>query len=267
MLNTIDLNKQQNIEFLLFPDNQPHVRIKNIAPHHEVRVICAIKSSQDLFQLLATSNALDNAKAEKSYLCIPYLMGARSDRVMVLGDSVDLKVVCDLINYMNFKHVFLYDVHSDAALHWINNVTNHSNENLVKVYNDPDSILICPDVGASKKVDKYFSWNSNIKDVVYCIKSRDLTNGKISLKVLEPEKCKDKNCVTIDDLCDGGGTFLGIVSQIQPLKHTLIVTHGIFSKGTRILEEKFDKIITSNSYTSNNYSSEKLQIINHSFYE
>ena len=29
-------------------------------------------------------------------------------------------------------------------------------------------------------------------------------------------ECKDKNCLIIDDLCDGGGTFLGIRSQIQP---------------------------------------------------
>ena len=55
-------------------------------------------------------------------------------------------------------------------------------------------------------------------------------------------ECKDKNCLIIDDLCDGGGTFLGIRSQIQPKYSTLIITHGIFSKGTKVLTDVFDAV-------------------------
>ena len=212
-MKTIHLNTQQNVELLLYPDNQPHVRIKNILCGDDVRVVATIRSSLELFQLLAINNALDNIRVRKQYLCIPYLMGARSDRVMLSGDSVDLKIVCDLINDLNFENVFLYDIHSDAALHWIKNVINYSNENLVTEYKDEDSVLICPDVGASKKIDKYLKWNTNIKEVVYCIKSRDLTNGKISLKVLETERCENRNCVICDDIADGAMTFNLIAQQ------------------------------------------------------
>jgi ribose-phosphate pyrophosphokinase len=68
------------------------------------------------------------------------------------------------------------------------------------------------------------------------------------LKVLEADKCEGKNCVIIDDLCDGGGTFLAIASQIKPAHITLIVTHGIFSKGFDVFKGTFDEIIVSDSY-------------------
>ena len=53
----------------------------------------------------------------------------------------------------------------------------------------------------------------------------------------------------VDDLCDGGGTFLGIANQAEgtvPLG--LYITHGIFSKGFGELGKHFSKIYTTNSY-------------------
>ena len=130
-------------------------------------------------------------------------MGPRFDRVMETGDSFDLKVISNLINSCNFDKVYLFDVHSDVSTALIKNSINITNSFLVKQYGKEDSVLICPDAGAVKKVNKYFELNDNIKEVVYCNKVRDLTNGKITLKLLELEKCKDRNCVIIDDLCDG----------------------------------------------------------------
>ena len=73
----------------------------------------------------------------------------------------------------------------------------------------------------------------------------------------------DGNCNTdfiiIDDICDGGATFINIAVKIkeyfdnqdyngyQP-KIYLIVTHGIFSKGVSELSNYFDGIYCTNSY-------------------
>jgi len=250
-MKTININAGENIKRLLFPDNQPHVNIENIIEGDEVKVVCSIVDSVSLLQLLQTANAIENAFAKKRVLVIPYLMGARYDRLMQPGDSIDLKVIANLINSMEFKKVFLYDVHSDASTLLIKNSVNISNEELVKAYQKENAILICPDAGAAKKVGKYFEWNQNIVDIVYANKHRDLSNGKITLKVLEPEKCIGRNCVIIDDICDGGATFLAIAEQIQAASLTLIVTHGIFSKGFEKLEEKFNEIIVSDSLCKN----------------
>lgn len=246
-MKTINLNSGEGVQITIFPDSQPHINIPNVAEADEVKVICSLTDPGKLLQLLETANAIDNLFAIKKILVIPYLMAARYDRLMVPGDSVDLKVVADVVNMCGFQKVFLYDVHSDVALLLIKNAVAITNEALVRAYNKPDAVLICPDAGASKKVGKYFGWNSNIKDIVYCSKNRELSTGKLTLEILEPEECTNRNCVIIDDICDGGGTFLAIAEKIKPAHLTLIVTHGIFSKGFDTLQQYFQQIIVSNS--------------------
>jgi len=262
---TLSLNDEdEKIKKVLFSDNQPHINLKNIYEGDVVNVICSITSSLSLLQLLLLSNALDNLFTRKNELVIPYLLGARSDRVMQTGDSVDLKVIADLINYCSFKKVTLFDVHSEVSLMLIANSVNITNEKLVRSYQSPNdskgSILICPDSGAAKKIHKCLEWNKEFEDIVYCVKHRDMGNGNISLKVLEPEKCKDRNCVIVDDLCDGGRTFISIAEQIKPKYLTLIVSHGIFSYGFSLLEKHFNKIITSDSY-NHNYESDIVEVV------
>ncbi len=259
---TINLNTGEGINITIFPDAQPHVNISDIQEADEVKLICSLTDTSKLLQLVEAANAIDNLFAKKKELVIPYLLGARYDRLMLTGDSIDLKVVADIINLCGFEKVYLYDVHSDVALLLIKNAIGITNKNLVDQYTMPNAVLICPDAGAAKKVGKYFNWNSNITSIVYCSKNRDLATGKISLEVLEPEECKGKNCVIIDDICDGGGTFLAIAEKIQPAHLTLIVTHGIFSKGFQTLEKHFQEIIVSNSLYKN-YESAIVKTFNH----
>jgi len=247
-MKTINLNTAAGASTFLFPDNQPHVNLQGIADGDEVKVICSITDSVKMMQLLQTANALDNLFAKKKILVIPYLMAARFDRLMQHGDSIDLKVVANLVNSCGFEKVYLFDVHSDVATMLIDHAVNITNQQMVEAYQQPDALLICPDAGAAKKVGKYFDWNSNLKDIVYCSKNRNLANGKLTLEVLEPNSCKNRNCVIIDDICDGGATFLAIAEQIQPVHLTLIVTHGIFSNGFAALEQRFNQIIVSDSF-------------------
>ena len=252
-MKIIYLNKQEGIKTLLYPDNQPHVNIQDVNEDDEVGVVASLTSSQVVLELLETANALDNLFAKKKVLTIPYLMGARFDRLMQHGDSIDLKVIANLINMCGFEKVILFDPHSDVSPMLINNSAVRTNQFLVESYNIPDTVLICPDAGAAKKIGKYLEWNDNIVDVVYCTKTRNLSNGKLTISVLEPEKCDGKNCLIIDDICDGGGTFIGIANQVNAKHMTLMVSHGIFSQGFAQLKELFDHIVTTNSrYQTNN---------------
>jgi ribose-phosphate pyrophosphokinase len=247
-MKTININKQIGVKLKLYPDNQPHVQLVDINPGDEVSVVCSILDTQLLVNILQVASAIDYAGAIKGTLHIPYLMAARSDRVMEPGDSFDLEVVARMINSARFDRVVLYDVHSPKALILVHKSVNISNQRLVMKHTTPNSILICPDKGAAPKVAQIMAWNPSFTEVVYCDKDRDLSNGNITLKVLEPEKCAGRTCVIIDDLCDGGGTFLAIAGQIDPKHLTLIVTHGIFSKGLSLMKGVFDRIITSDSY-------------------
>lgn len=253
-----------NLEISSYPDQQPYLKLPNLPTYFEndgVIVYCSLNHPTKLFQLLQVSNALDHLRFQKTILCIPYLMGARSDRVLQRGDSFDLEIVAGLINSCGFKKVYLYDVHSDVSLALVKNAVPHTNKALVSSYSKESSILICPDAGAAKKVNKYPQWNQSFQDIVYCVEQRDPV-GNVLIKVLEPEKCFDKNCVIIDDICDGGRTFIEIAKQIRPKHLTLIVTHGIFSKGFEELEKYFHEIIVSDSYQSH-YESNIVTMIHH----
>jgi ribose-phosphate pyrophosphokinase len=254
-MKIIDLNSCKGVQFILFPDNQPHSIVQGVEKGDDVTVVCSITSSLKLVQLLQVSNALKHLFANKKKLIIPYLMAARYDRLMQQGDSFDLELVAELINHCGFEKVVLWDVHSSVALQLINNAVNVTNKIMVEQYKLPDAVLICPDAGAATKVKAYKEWNSNIKEIVYCTKKRELATGKITLEVQNAETCNQRNCVIIDDICDGGATFLAIAGQIKPLHLSLIVTHGIFSKGFEELKKAFQDIITSNSYEALSNSS------------
>ncbi len=255
MIKTINLNTGEGYNKIVFPDSQPHVSIEVALEEYMARVICSIDSPSKLLELCEVSNALDNLKCiSKSELHITYLLGARSDRVYDLpkGHSFDLKVIADIINSLEFLDVYLYDPHSDVAPALIKNSEIVTNQELVEIYDKENAVLIIPDAGAAKKAHKYAEWNPNIIESIHCIKHRDLSNGKITLGVLNPATCAGRHCVIIDDICDGGGTFIAIAKQLRdqgwnPLSMTLIVTHGIFSKGIAPLAEYFDQIICSDS--------------------
>jgi ribose-phosphate pyrophosphokinase len=120
-------------------------------------------------------------------------------------------------------------------------------------------ILVSPDAGASKKIYKIAEQIGYTGNVITCSKDRDV-NGKLTKTVVPItneqhtmlHKGPYKDFIIIDDICDGGATFINIAKQLKANgwknKIYLIVTHGIFSKGFKELSEYFDGIYCTNSY-------------------
>jgi phosphoribosylpyrophosphate synthetase len=80
-------------------------------------------------------------------------------------------------------------------------------------------------------------------------------NGKVSQELNIPEYCSidKRDILIVDDICDGGATFIELAKIIKPMNPsslTLFVTHGIFSKGFEPLYEFIDKIYYTGSLTS-----------------
>lgn len=251
----IDLdNPGPNVKITRFPDTQPHVNVPELGrpsePAEVVDVRCSITTPEKLLLLLQVANAIERHGHRKGVLSVPYLMAARYDRVMVPGDSLDIEVIANLINLADFTAVRTFDVHSDVATALIRRSQNTSNEVVVRAVTGEKMVLILPDAGAAKKAAKYRQWNPAITAEVQCRKIRDLATGRIKLELAEPEVCRGRSCLIVDDLCDGGATFVQIASQIQPRDMTLAVSHGIFSKGLTPLVGKFNRIVTTTSYPS-----------------
>jgi len=80
--------------------------------------------------------------------------------------------------------------------------------------------------------------------VVYCEKIRNHLDGSID-KVSVGGDVNGKDLIIIDDICDGGRTFIALSEELKKNGARdiyLYVTHGIFSNGFDSLRENIKHI-------------------------
>ncbi len=251
-------NNQEIIEFesFSFSGGEPHIKILTpISDSQNVTITHRIKSFNDFGLLLLAVDALRRLDIKKIEVFIPYFPAARQDRVMIKGEALSVKVYADILNALNLNSVTVYDPHSEVVSALLDNCKVLSNHNFIKkVIQDinEDIILISPDGGALKKIYKLTHALGGV-EVVECSKSRNVRTGKISDFKVYAEDLKGKSCLIVDDICDGGGTFLGLAKELKNKnagKLYLAVSHGIFSKGLTEFSKSFDKIYCTDSFKS-----------------
>ncbi|WP_055447701.1 ribose-phosphate diphosphokinase [Lacinutrix mariniflava] len=248
--------KENSIEFqsFTFSGGEPHIKItSDLSNIKEVTVTARTKSFNDFGLLLLAIDALQRFQIEKINVFIPYFPAARQDRVMVQGEPLSVKVYADILNALNLNKVTVFDAHSEVTSAVLNNCESISNHTFIQevIKNiGTDLILISPDGGALKKIYKVSEYLGGV-EVVECSKKRNVKNGKLEgFKVYEDD-LKGKDCLIVDDICDGGGTFLGLAKELKNKNAGnlyLAVSHGIFSKGVDELNETFTKIYSTNSF-------------------
>ena len=87
------------------------------------------------------------------------------------------------------------------------------------------------------------------KEIIQAVKIRDVTNGNIIKCDVQCEDLKGRNVVIVDDIADGGASFLYLSEKLKAKgagKIVLFVTHGIFSKGLSPFVGKIDYIFVHN---------------------
>lgn len=250
---------QSEVKFKInkFPDGQQDVVIIGWEkPGTEILIISRFNSWLDLELIVAAKKALDPYGLKVS-LNIPYLLGARSDRKFVTGgNSYLVDVLAPIINSLNFESVIVYDVHSDVAAACIKNLTSITNSELVrdalKVISPQsrDVVLISPDAGAYKKIYGVAK-DLGIPNVITAMKYRDPETGTIlSTEINIPANLLSYKFVIVDDICDGGRSFIELSKILQAQLITeiyLVVSHGIFSAGYDELNKHFIQVHTTNS--------------------
>lgn len=246
---------------MIFPDGQPHVKIdmsslENIDRSKAVKMITRISNANDLLMALFVKNTLDYLEFTHIELHISYLFAARMDRVMLDGEPFSLKVIASMLNQASFKKIIIFDPHSEVSTALIERsyvVPNHrfvkdALEDYFSNHTKTDYCLVSPDAGALKKIHKLAQW-LQVDNVVECMKERDVKTGALTSFKTTVENLHGQTCFIVDDICDGGGTFAGtakMLKEIGAAKVVLIVSHGIFSKGTTI--DYVDEIYTTDSY-------------------
>ncbi|GFD80833.1 ribose-phosphate pyrophosphokinase [Tenacibaculum sp. KUL118] len=246
--NNVDYN------FFTFSGGEPHIKIiSELENVSEVTITHRIQSFNDIGTLLLATNALKNMGITKLHVVLPYFPAARQDRLMVSGEPLSVKVYADIINAQNFKSVTVFDPHSEVTPALLNNckvIDNHKFIELVTQQLSEDLTLISPDGGALKKIYKVAAYLQNY-EVVECSKSRNVKTGQLTGFKVYTDDLQGKDCLIVDDICDGGGTFLGLAKELKAKNAGnlyLAISHGIFSKGFDELEKHFTKIFTTDSF-------------------
>jgi ribose-phosphate pyrophosphokinase len=279
MILNLAYPEKSEIKFTVskFPDGQQSITLDTIPYGDPVTIKSRLNSFQDLELIICANQALKNLNSSMLVtLYVPYFLGARSDRQFEKGGINYLKqVICPIINSQNFNQVTVLDPHSDVLEACLNNFKKENTNKLIdfvlkdyfinkKGVNTIDYsklLLLSPDAGALKKIYGVAEYMGYKHDIIVASKYRNIKTGKIE-KTIVPmlPNDADKDIFIIDDICDGGRTFIEVAKSIELIrklsssvrpeeygKNYLIVTHGIFSAGYEQLGEYFETIYTTNS--------------------
>lgn len=256
-----------------FPDGQQSIELTgdgrgnfSFLQGMDVKISSRMNSFKDLELIICANQALRNHGVNSVSLHIPYLLGARSDRQFTAGGVNYLKqVICPIINSQKFDSVVVLDPHSDVTEACLDNFVKADNTTIVRhaltdIDNRNDArervVLVSPDAGSLKKI-YHVAETFDIDKIAIAAKHRDVRTGKITHTEVPnlPISLREEEMkyVIIDDICDGGRTFIELAKAIREQRPTaqiyLIVTHGIFSAGFLELSKYVTKIYCSNSYS------------------
>ena len=259
-----------------FPDGEPTFEtLSDLGQHIDcVEILTRITCMDDLFILSLACDILERWEI-KCDVKISYLLTQRMDRVMNMNRPFSLKTMIKFLATLNIYRLYIYEVHSKVTnnLYFsIKRKVMFSNGmcNLIHLFKTNETLnatVVFPDQGAAKRYQDYFRY----KDAVCFEKVRDLESGKIlDIKPtddISPIRNK-KRFFIIDDLCDGGSTFIKIKEYLtntfgNDIQVDIVVYHIVNQKGIERLLENFDNVYTTNSYSDWDklYSSEKLHVL------
>ena len=236
-------------ELLRFPGGEWHVKGSRGLEGERLAVVRGA-SADDLFALAVWADGVHHAGGTP-YAVIPYFPGARQDRFQA-GEALSAKVYASFVNSLNLKSVTVFDAHSPVILALLDRVrhvesTRYAYTALYGLGNIRG--VIVPDAGAAKRSEAVAALLA--VPTYQALKHRDSSTGKLSgFQVPNlPLPFPNEKYVVVDDICDGGGTFMGLAaaSGLDKRNLALYVSHGIFSGRAYELAEHYGTIITTDS--------------------
>lgn len=241
-------------ETFVFSGGEPHLKITDRVVGEAVGVTVQARTAADFILLLMAIDALHHLGAASVEVFIPYFPAARQDRRMVGGEPLSVKVYAQMLNTAQVRRVFTFDAHSEVAPALLDRCTNISNHDFIRsvisAIPSNNLALVAPDAGSAKKMH-HLAAALGWKNVVQCDKTRDVTTGQLSNPNVFTNDLRGMDCLIVDDICDGGGTFIQLAEALKNKnagRIYLAVSHGIFSKGTDVLAPHFERIFTTNSF-------------------
>lgn len=232
-------NQSSHFTLISYPDGQHSIKLSlnKLNVKEPVSIKCRIRNFGELEVLFCLVNALRKNDFYVSSITFVYLFGMRSDRAFEFGEPNYFRdVLAPIINLLK-THLYVLAPHNIDQLNYIDASPCYEDITYpgLVIGGDKSVNRWCPDIRNH--------FNKQRKDKITVLLDHDFK-----------EEQKNKyNCFSIvDDLCDGGATFIAegeyLKQHFPDKKLKLFVYHGLFTQGVHGLLSYYDEIICTNSY-------------------
>jgi len=249
----------------IFPDGTSQVwKVKTITSNYrntiQSEIIWQFENEAEIMYVAQLSDLLDSYSGETrpvKVLNIPFLPYGRQDKPVNNNGTFAQRTFTSIINSLNFDRVISFDVHGVSTIKNMHRLS--ANTVVKKVFEDNNYDVYCyPDAGACERYLHEPSING--------VKHRDPKTGKIEDYQLVTEykdksgkfhgvNPKDKSVLIVDDILDGGATFIQLAALLKKAEVSgigLYTSHAIASKGYEHLKEAgINRFFTTNSLVKN----------------
>lgn len=236
---------------LTFPGGEVQVRIEAPpGPAEAVTIRADLVDAGTLMALLLLTDAVRRHYDDPViHLVCPYLPYARQDRVAYPGEALSAAVACRLLNAQNYRSIEVWDVHSDVSLALLDRARHRPASDFALPVITAQDVVVAPDLGAVKRAAACARLAG--VPLVQAEKTRSTETGAITGSAVHGGPIGDRDFLIVDDICDGGRTFVELARVLRPLTRgrvKLYVTHGIFGAGFDTLAGCIDRIFVANPF-------------------
>ncbi|NQZ74688.1 MAG: hypothetical protein HRT61_01035 [Ekhidna sp.] len=239
-----------------FPYGELHVTVPEKFEHGEVELTVIWDGPETLEALLLASNALAYMDNTINNITIPYMPYSRQDRVVHKGEAFSIQTFGSLLKGIHVNHdIVTFDLHSVACQQCLPESIRNVQLSSQRLFDWQDNydFFVFPDKGAVSRYsdivddERYLAYNKTRDEHGSIDLELDSSRSTIHNKL---SNIPNPRILVVDDLCDGGGTFVELRHQlsyiIDPEQVDLYVTH--MRTMSKDIWHNYAKVMSSNSF-------------------
>lgn len=252
MIKLFSGGKEVKFTTTVFPDKTSQVWKLDenaMSPDKDNHILWLFENEAELFHVCQISQLCYDVFDTTVDLVCPYLPYGRQDKEVSNSASFALTTFKEILFNAGITRIETFDAHSKSDMVYPTEVASPGEFHRSILNHD----FVCyPDKGAASRY-----MHSISGPFIYTEKVRNQLTGDITgiRLVTNNQDIAGKKILIIDDICDGGMTFIKVAEALKvycPNRIDLAVSHGLFSKGRHVLHEAgISDIFTTNSLLHN----------------
>jgi ribose-phosphate pyrophosphokinase len=222
-------------EVTRFPDGELHVVVDDDVRGRDTYIVQPTSPPADahVLELLLLVDACRRAGAERVTALIPYFGYARQDRRTLAGEAIGARVTATAIDAAPVDRVVVVDPHTaglEAMFRASVDAVSAMPVLLPELgrYVGPEAVLVAPDLGAVKLVERF----AGRLDLPVAVVRKVRLSGE-QVRALEVVgEVRGRRPIVIDDMISTGGTIRAaieaLIRQGSVSEVVVAATHGLF---------------------------------------